>query len=62
MLPAASVARCLVHDPESRVVTHDYRSVGQIVTRIAREGAIALDPPGIEPTMEDVFVSVAEPG
>ena len=57
-----SVAHYLVLDPESRVVTHHCRPVGQIVTRIVREGVIALDPPGIELTVEELFVSVAAPG
>ena len=54
-----SVAHYLVLDSESRVATHHYRSGGQIVTSIVREGGIALYPPGVELTVDELFASVS---
>lgn len=44
----ASLAHCLLIDPERRVVIHHSRgSEGVIETRILRGGEIRLDPPGL---------------
>lgn len=52
----ASVFHYLIVDPDNRMVIHHRRDAGDaIATRIAREGAMHLDPPGIELALPDLF-------
>ena len=52
----ASVQHYLIVDPDRRVVIHHQRGGGEVIeTRIRTEGALALDPPGIELTIPDLF-------
>lgn len=52
----ASVQHYLILDPEDCTVTHHKRGTGGVVeTRVLSEGAIALDPPGIEIHIGDLF-------
>jgi Uma2 family endonuclease len=48
-----SVRHYLIVDPERRAITHHKRDDGQIVSVVLSEGALVLDPPGLD-------VSVAE--
>ncbi len=51
-----SVAHYLVVDLVQRLILHHARAAGDtILTRIVREGAIALDPPGLELALADVY-------
>ena len=51
-----SVAHYLIVDLEGRVILHYTRSAGDtILTRIVRDGTIALDPPGLELAVADVW-------
>jgi Uma2 family endonuclease len=51
-----SVAHYLIVDIEPRVILHHARGTGDaILTRIIREGTIALDPPGLEIAISDLF-------
>jgi Uma2 family endonuclease len=51
-----SVRHYLVLDIEARAVVHHRRGDrGGIETRILRDGALALDPPGIEIALADLF-------
>jgi Uma2 family endonuclease len=53
-----SVLHYLVLDTEARAVVHHRRSDrGGIETRILREGGLALDPPGIEIGLADLFAA-----
>jgi Uma2 family endonuclease len=53
----ASIQHYLVVDPDKRVVIHHARGNGDVVnTRIATEGALRLDPPGLDLTVEELFV------
>lgn len=52
----ASVAHYLIVSPDERLIFHHARGKGgAILTRIVREGRIALDPPGLEIAVEDVY-------
>ena len=54
-----SVAHYLILDPDRRVAIHHKRGLdGAIETRILRDGALRLDPPGLE---ADVGAMFAEP-
>lgn len=51
-----SVAHYLIVDPDEPLVIHHARSEGAaILTRIVREGTIALDPPGLEVALADFY-------
>ena len=50
-----SVAHYLILDPDRRVVIHHKRSQGFIETRILRDGALRLQPPGLELQVEALF-------
>jgi Uma2 family endonuclease len=51
-----SVAHYLVIDPDRPQVIHHARGDdGTILTRIVNEGTIALDPPGIELVVSDIY-------
>ena len=51
-----SVAHYLIVDPEQPSVIHHSRgAVGDIITRVVTEGAIQLDPPGIELTLDQIY-------
>jgi Uma2 family endonuclease len=46
----------LIVDPDSRLVIHHARGgVDMVATRVARDGSITLDPPGIELAVGDLF-------
>ena len=52
----ASVQHYLIIDPEKPLVVHHARKSGEeIATRILHQGAIRLDPPGIEVDVEDFY-------
>jgi hypothetical protein len=52
----ASVQYYLIVDPEKRIITCYTRSKrGPARRRIVRKGALALNPPGIEIHLRDVF-------
>jgi Uma2 family endonuclease len=51
-----SVAHYLIVWPDQRLIFHHARGEGAtIVTRIIREGSVALDPPGLEIALADVY-------
>jgi Uma2 family endonuclease len=51
-----SVAHYLIVDPDKPLVVHHARrDDGTILTRIVSEGIIALDPPGIELAIADIY-------
>jgi Uma2 family endonuclease len=51
-----SVAHYLIIDPdEPLVIHHQRREGGDILTRIYREGTIALDPPGLEISLAEIY-------
>lgn len=51
-----SVAHYLIVDPTQSLVLHHCRGTGEeIVTRIVTEGTIALDPPGLELPLNDIY-------
>jgi Uma2 family endonuclease len=52
----ASVQHYLIIDADSRVVIHHRRGSGEIIeTRILAEGALVLEPPGMELEVADLF-------
>ncbi len=51
----ASVAHYLIVDPDTPLVIHCQRPGGDILTRICPDGAITLDPPGIELAAADFY-------
>ena len=54
-----SVAHYLILDPMQPLILHHTRGAGEtIVTRIAREGIIKLDPPGLELAVADVYAGM----
>lgn len=54
-----SVVHYLVVDPDKPLVIHHARrDDGAILTRIVNEGAITLDPPGIEIGVADIYSAV----
>jgi Uma2 family endonuclease len=51
-----SVVHYLIVDPDQPlIIHHQRRGGGEILTRIVRDGVIALDPPGIELIVEEVY-------
>ena len=52
-----SVQHYLIVDPEGQTVTHHKRGVAAIETRVVSEGALALDPPGLEIRPADIFAA-----
>jgi Uma2 family endonuclease len=51
-----SVSHYLIVDPTQPSIVHHARGTsGDIVTRIITDGIIALDPPGLELTMSDIY-------
>jgi Uma2 family endonuclease len=51
-----SVAHYLIVDPDKPLVVHHARrDDGTILTRIVSDGVIALDPPGIELALTDIY-------
>jgi len=51
-----SVAHYLIVDPTQRLILHHSRGVGEtIVTRVVTEGAVALDPPGLNITLDEIY-------
>jgi Uma2 family endonuclease len=51
-----SIAHYLIVDPtEPMIVHHSRGSGGDILTRVVTEGAIALDPPGLELAIADIY-------
>jgi Uma2 family endonuclease len=51
-----SVRQYLIVDTDKRVVIHHRRDEeGRIVVRIVRDGSLALDPPGLEIDIRDLF-------
>ena len=51
-----SVHHYLIVDPDRRLVIHHARGEGDVIaTRIVREGALRLDPPGLEVTVGEMF-------
>jgi Uma2 family endonuclease len=54
----ASVAHYLIVDPTEPLIVHHARGTdGTIVTRIVTEGGIALDPPGLEIALSDIYAA-----
>lgn len=54
-----SLAHYLVIDGGARAVTHHRRGAdGAIATRIARDGAVELDPPGLAVAVDDLFAAL----
>jgi Uma2 family endonuclease len=52
----ASIAHYLIVDPDKRIVIHHARGGGDVVsTRILSDGALRLDPPGIEIGVGELF-------
>jgi Uma2 family endonuclease len=53
-----SVSHYLIVDPTQPLVLHHSRSAGEeIVTRIITTGTVALDPPGLELTLDDIYTT-----
>jgi Uma2 family endonuclease len=53
-----SVAHHLIIEPNKQMVVHHSRgSDDTILTRIVTEGTIALDPPGIEIALADIYAT-----
>jgi Uma2 family endonuclease len=51
-----SIAHYLIVDPERPRIIHHARAIDDtILTRIVNEGAIRLDPPGMEVSMADIY-------
>lgn len=51
-----SVAQYLIVDPDKPLVIHHFRrSDDTILTRIVRDGALTLDPPGLELALADIY-------
>jgi Uma2 family endonuclease len=50
-----SLAHYLIVDPTRSLILHHSRSGDAILTRVVTEGAIALDPPGLELALADVY-------
>jgi Uma2 family endonuclease len=49
-----SVAQYLIVDPTRSLILHHSRTGDAILTRVVTEGAIALDPPGVELALAEV--------
>ena len=53
-----SVNHYLILDPDRRVMIHHKRGrAGAIETRVLREGAVVLDPPGFEAKVTEFFAA-----
>jgi Uma2 family endonuclease len=51
-----SVAHYLIVDPDERLIIHHARGPDDtILTHVVREGGIALNPPGLEVAVEDIY-------
>ena len=50
-----SVAHYLIIDPIRPVIVHHRRAADGILTRIVRQGAIDMDPPGITVTVQEIY-------
>ena len=50
-----SLAHYLIVDPTQPVVIHHSRGADAIVTRVVTEGRIALDPPGLEIDLAEIY-------
>jgi Uma2 family endonuclease len=51
-----SVAQYLIVDPDKPLLVHHSRGAhGSILTRIVRDGALTLDPPGLELSLADIY-------
>jgi Uma2 family endonuclease len=51
-----SVAHYLIVSPDARLIFHHARGEGAtIVTRVIRDGAASLDPPGLEMALTDIY-------
>jgi len=51
-----SVAHYLIVDPAQPMIVHHSRGAGDtILTRVVTEGAIKLDPPGLELAVADIY-------
>lgn len=49
---------CVSQTDRRAIVHHRHGEAGEIASRILREGTLALDPPGIELSVADVFASL----
>lgn len=55
----SSVVHYLTIDPERNLLIHHQRGEGELIaTRIATEGELQLDPPGLTLTVFDIFAAV----
>jgi hypothetical protein len=53
--PRLTTQRCLIADPDRRIVIHHARGSGDVVaTRIVSEGVLRLESPGIELTVGEL--------
>jgi len=53
-----SVAHYLIIDPNEPMIVHHARGLGSdIITRVVTEGTIALDPPGLEIAVADIYAT-----
>ena len=53
-----SLAHYLIVDPAQRLVIHHSRGTGDtLLTRVVTEGGIALDPPGLELVLAEIYSS-----
>jgi len=50
-----SVQHYLILDTEDQTVTHHKRGASTIETRVVTEGVLALEPPGLELSLADIF-------
>jgi Uma2 family endonuclease len=51
-----SIRHYLIVDPDKRLIIHHARGDGDLIaTRIVSDGALSLDPPGIELIAADLF-------
>jgi Uma2 family endonuclease len=50
-----SIQHYLVVHPRRREVIHHRRTEGAILTHIVRDGAVALDPPGISLSLDEIY-------
>jgi hypothetical protein len=59
----ASIQHYLIVDPDKRLVIHHARADGGVVnTRIATDGAIVLDPPGLVLPVAALFAAAQQAG
>jgi Uma2 family endonuclease len=53
-----SVAHYLIVDPSEPMIVHHARGAGgDIITRVVTQGTLALDPPGLTITVEDIYAA-----